>query len=299
MLFIFYRSTFWYRLLPIILVGLGLTPAVAYGKVNPRCTFSDISMSFMGTAIKQARCLLTPVRPKGILGHSLDELPIELEQLVGSNVVLQSGRLEDYLERSGIVEASIGGSLDEPLSITIGEYPAAYFVIHDTSSPVFGKNHFPDDLDDLHSVNDLSVYRGGGAHLFINRQGNTRLIKSFAISSRATKLEKQVLGNRSKGRFLHVELVQPRRRHDPDKRYESVAPIPGFTTQQYKQLALTYIAASVRGGAWLIPAYHRLVDDGLGLKNKAGKMIHPHDDPQSFDLYEFSSQIGQILEALE
>jgi hypothetical protein len=94
-----------------------------------------------------------------------------------------------------------------------------------------------------------------------------------------------------KGLFLHVELVQPRKRH-PKFRGDNdyLAPQPGFTSEQYDALALTYTVASLRAGQWLIPAYHAVLDKGIP---------DGHDDPQNFDLDAFAGSLARLLDALQ
>ena len=97
--------------------------------------------------------------------------------------------------------------------------------------------------------------------------------------------------DRGKGLYLHVELIQPRRRDpegSPDN--DAIAPVPGFTDVQLERLALVYIAASVRGGGWLIPAFHAAVDAGIP---KA------HDDPQNFDTSRWAKQIRALLQSIK
>jgi hypothetical protein len=108
---------------------------------------------------------------------------------------------------------------------------------------------------------------------------------------RATKRERELPGGQLRGRFLHVELVQPRRR-DPagGARNDAIAPQPGFTETQYRRLAEAYVAASLRTGTWLIPAYHAVLDNGLP---------DGHDDPQNFDLPAWDGQLAAVLSQLE
>jgi hypothetical protein len=64
-------------------------------------------------------------------------------------------------------------------------------------------------------------------------------------------------------------------------------PITGFTKAQLDRLAVVYIAASVSAvGKWLIPAFHVVLDQ-----------IVPggHDDPQNFNLDQWSNQLNDIL----
>ena len=56
---------------------------------------------------------------------------------------------------------------------------------------------------------------------------------------------------------------------------DAFSPSPGFTAQQLDRLALLYVAASVRRGQWLLPAFHAAIDAGIP---------NAHDDPQNFDL---------------
>jgi hypothetical protein len=112
----------------------------------------------------------------------------------------------------------------------------------------------------------------------------------FDVPWRATKLELDGVGVSSRGLFLHIELVQPRRR-DPDggRRNDAIAPLPGFSRAQYDKLALLYAAASRRAGNWLIPAFHAVLDKGFS---------GAHDDPQNFDINEFDASIGRLLAEL-
>jgi hypothetical protein len=65
-----------------------------------------------------------------------------------------------------------------------------------------------------------------------------------------------------------------------------LAPSPGFSRAQYERLALIYIVASRRAGAWMIPAFHAVIDDGIPDK---------HDDPQNFEFAEFNDAINRLL----
>jgi hypothetical protein len=87
--------------------------------------------------------------------------------------------------------------------------------------------------------------------------------------------------------FLGVELIQPRKL---DARgIDATAPSPGFTETQLDRLALTYIAASVRRGQWMIPAFHAAIDSGLP---------NAHDDPQNFDLKVWAQRLRVLLDAI-
>jgi hypothetical protein len=62
-----------------------------------------------------------------------------------------------------------------------------------------------------------------------------------------------------------------------------------FTPAQQDRLALLYVVASVRAGAWLIPAYHATIDENL-----AGG----HDDPQGFNLADWASRVDALAARL-
>lgn len=58
-----------------------------------------------------------------------------------------------------------------------------------------------------------------------------------------------------------------------------------FSDAELKRLALVYVAASLRRGQWLIPAFHAVIDSGF----KDG-----HDDPQCFDLEKWALFVGKF-----
>ncbi len=172
---------------------------------------------------------------------------------------------------------------------------ARYLVIHDTSGPNYGGRPWPSNIDDHPKINNLRRFWCADgwtiAHVIINRRGALLLGHDFAEPWRATKFERATaFGTALKGLFLHVELIQPRRRAPGRGRNnDAQAPTPGFTAAQYDRLALVYVAASVRAGAWLIPAFHAPIDAHI----RGG-----HDDPQNFDLDDFAASLERILVAL-
>jgi hypothetical protein len=86
-------------------------------------------------------------------------------------------------------------------------------------------------------------------------------------------------------------MIQPRRRAPGfGRRNDAQAPTPGFTAAQYDRLALLYVVASVRAGAWMIPAFHASIDSGI----RGG-----HDDPQNFDLQIFTRSLEDLLQSLQ
>ncbi len=265
-------------------------PAAVYGP----CRFDTASLSFAGEAKAQARCLLRPVGVWKELGPVHDRLPEVLERAVDAPLPLGKTAFRAYLARQGLSEREVGGSLDRRLSRSHDDAargaPARYFVLHDTSAPYFGEAPFPAEIDRDPRVNRLDGYRSAdpAAHAFVNRRGEVYLGHDFLEPWRATKLElDRHVGEPAKGLFLHVELLQPRRRHpggDPDN--DALAPDPGFSRLQYRRAAELYVAASLRAGRGLVPAFHAVLDKGF----EGG-----HDDPQNFDLATWAAEIEAVL----
>jgi hypothetical protein len=261
------------------------------------CVFVDVGFAFAGTPLEQAKCLLRPVARYGKLGEPLKKLPEPLEELVGKSIAFDKETLRSFLQQQKIKEEDLGGSLDDTLSRANDNNPGApvaqYFVIHDVSTPNYPDESFPVNINEkTWEWNDLQSkwLNNKVAHIFINRLGESVTAIDFNTAWRATKLEVKVLKEKSKGLFLHTELVQPRRR-DPNgsPKNDAIAPFPGFTDAQLERLALVYIAASVRGGMWMIPAYHAGVDAGIP---------DAHDDPQNFDLQRWANALGRLLKQI-
>lgn len=260
---------------------------------EPLCGFDVTSLSFAGDERQQAQCLLRHVLPGGVADTGID-LPHALAERVGWPVLISRSQMRAYLAAHGISEADLGGPLDEPVSQTEAGVPARYFVIHDTSSPNLLGAPFPDDVNDAAwPGNNLTQWQKGDgsvAHVFINRAGQSVTAIDFSRGWRATKLESQVVGQASRGRFLHIENEQPRRSSPTQSPgNDAIAPTPGFTDAQLHRLALVYIAASVRAGIWLIPAQHALIDSGI----PGG-----HDDPQNFDLGKWAASVDETAAAI-
>jgi len=260
-----------------------------------RCPFNADTLSFVGSETEQARCLLRPVGPFGHVGAQLAELPLPFGDLVGKSTIISKSALRRFLRAHGVDEAQLGGSLDEPLSRanngSANSPFAAYFVVHDTSTPNFVNDPFPSNINSADwPFNSFTKY-GRVAHVFINRVGASTTKVQFRTPFRATKFELQALGVRGKGLFLHIELIQPRQRHPSGgSRNDALAPDPGFTESQLDRLALVYIGASTRAGRWLIPAYHAVLDTGFS---------DAHDDPQAFDLALWATRLKLLLESIE
>jgi hypothetical protein len=274
-------------------------PPVTLKSMGP-CAFDPDSLSFAGEPVRQALCLLNPVRRIGRLGPPLSELPAVLASRVGKSSDLPDRALvQTWLDARGLAEP-LGASLAHPVArARDGDpqaRPATYFVIHDTSTPNYAAMPWPRNLDDHPKINNLDRYRCANdierAHVFINRGGAMLLAHDLQVPWRATKFEMATnFDGALKGLFLHVELIQPRRR-DPryGRRNDFLAPLPGFTPAQYDALAVIYLVASVRAGFWMIPAFHAVIDEGIRDK---------HDDPQNFELAAFAQSLATLLESLE
>ena len=257
--------------------------------------FDMASLSFPGDATNQARLLLRKVRPLGNVDSNLADLPADLAAALAGTLAKPSdlkSPLREHIRVANLNEKTdLGGTLDEPLSKADSKQ-ALYFVIHDTSTPMDRGKPFPPDMDAATwSGNDLSAptrVHDPKAHIFINRLGASRTGHNYAVAHGSTKLEtSRGLGPKLVGRFIHNELVQPRvlNNHGIDE----FAPDPGFTAAQLDRLALLYCCASVRAGAWLIPAFHCVLDEGI----RDG-----HDDPQKFSLADWSKAIGKLVDTL-
>lgn len=241
------------------------------------CSFDAVSMQFAGSPLDQARCLLRHVEPGGS-ADAETQLPPALAALIGQPASIDTAKLAAELRHRHIPLPAT-----TPVSETLDHHRALYFVIHDTSSPWIGERDFPKDFDRQPRFNDVTQFLGKDAvaHLFNDRRGRVIVGHDLEVGWRATKLER--IGETVRGRFLHIENVQPRRK-DPvgSEHNDKIAPSPGFTPAQYRTLALLYVLASARAGMWLIPAFHANIDRGIP---------QAHDDPQNFDLGVFDKEV--------
>ena len=259
------------------------------------CHFSVAALQFRDVPETQAACLLRYVDKGGQISSSPAELPATLRKLIGISTGGLNAQLQRYVQAQGYTASDVGGDLTAGLSHANGGDPAAtmarYFVIHDTSSPWLGDAPFPPNSNE--ALNAIQQYVGPNAvaHVFVNRKGETVLGHDFSEAWRATKFETKVIGQPAKGLFIHIELMQPRRR-DPagSPKNDLIAPTPGFTTAQYEKLALLYAAASSRRGMWLIPAFHADLDQGQD---------DAHDDPQHFEMRSFVQALDDLLARLK
>jgi hypothetical protein len=274
-------------------------PPVTLKNMGP-CHFDPEISSFSGDAVEQARCLLTPVLKGGYLGERHEKLPPAFQDYVGNANEMPDRESLRLLLRERGFEDMFGPALSKPVSHAHDNDPSArsatYFVIHDTSSPNFGRKAWPADIDGDVKLNNLKRYACSNnierAHIFINRSGEILHPHDFAVPWRATKFEAATNFVRAlRGLFLHNELIQPRK-HEPgyQRRNDFKAPFPGFSGAQYDALSLVYVVASVRAGFWLIPAYHAVIDEGIYDK---------HDDPQNFDLDAFADSLERLRATLK
>jgi len=251
------------------------------------CHFKNDLLEFEGTPGEQAKCLLRPVLKGAKLGGKLQQLPDPLERLIGLPAKLSKDRFRQFLKENNVNESDLGGSLEYDVSRTSDGARAEYFVIHDTSTPVIESSEFPVNINETTwGGNNLKKWAQiKKTHVYINRSGQSITAENFSTPWRATKLELQI-GERARGRFLHVESIQPRRSEPTGPPgNDLIAPVRGFSDAQLERLALVYVAASLRRGQWMIPAFHAVIDSGF----KNG-----HDDPQSFDLQKWALFVGKF-----
>ena len=274
------------RLIPLSL----LLAAPASAELIGGCQFNRETLRFAGSPAEQATCLLRKVELMG--RKSPQPLPPVIERL------MEQGGAPSAARKAAAIAAFpepyrtyATGYQEKPASQTEAGLTLLYFVIHDTSTPFFGTEKFPYHLDNDPKVNSFDSYLAAEpvAHIFLNRQGQIWGAHDFSVPWRATKLESRVIGPPARGRFVHIETVQPRRfMPGSSSLAQTEAPKPGLSTAQYRMLAAIYVYASARAGRWLIPAFHSTVDDGIP---------DAHDDPQNFDLKKFAKALEQQLAA--
>ena len=264
--------------------------APASAELIGTCQFDRDTLTFVGSPLEQAACLLRKVEPLG--AKSPQRLPPVIAQL------MEQGGAPSAAQQTAAIaafpqpyRAYAIGYQDLPASQTEAGLPLLYFVIHDTSTPFLANAPFPRQLDNDPMVNSFAAYLADEpvAHIFLNRQGQIWAAHDFSVPWRATKLESRVIGPAARGRFVHIETVQPRRfLPGASNRGQTYGPKPGFSGTQYRMLAALYIYASARAGRWLIPAFHATIDDGIP---------DAHDDPQNFELRKFARELEKLLSA--
>jgi hypothetical protein len=246
-------------------------------------------------SISQAKCYLRHVQVGGDPDlQPLAGLPSNLVTIVGRKFTIEKSLVRKYLVKNHVDEKTLGGNLDRPLATNTSGIKAFYFIIHDTSDLLSGSS-FPQNINDANFRLNKRIVRfdkDGNpiAHVFINRVGQSETQVDFNTPFVTTKFQRETkaLRNSRRGLFLGVELIQPRLK-DRDG-HDSISPEPGLTDSQLKRLALVYVAASARGGKWLIPVFHATVDFGLA---------DGHDDPQRFDLDKWNGILGDLLKEIK
>ena len=276
------------RLIIASVLALFALAAPASAELIGGCQFDRDTLTFAGSPVEQATCLLRKVELMG--RKSPQPLPPVIAWLMeqgGAPTAAQKAAAIAVLPEP-YRDYAIGYQ-DLPASQTDVGLPLLYFVIHDTSEPFFGTDKFAHHLDQDPKVNSFDSYLAPEpvAHIFLNRQGQIWAAHDFSIPWRATKLESRVVGPAARGRFVHIETVQPRRfLPGAANRGQTYGPTPGFTPAQYQMLAALYVYASARAGHWLIPAFHSTVDDLIP---------DAHDDPQNFELKQFAKELEKLL----
>lgn len=274
--------------LPLLLA----TPASA--ETIGECQFDSETLTFAGTPLEQATCLMRKIEVKAV--RKVQPLPPVLELLMQSDgaptPAMKAAALAAFPQPYRDYAAQYA---DAPVSSTAEGHPLLYYVIHDTSTPFYEHQPFPKRLNQNWKVNDFTPYIDGTfadapvAHIFLNRVGQIWAGHEFQEGWRATKLESRVVGPRARGRFVHIETVQPRRfLPGATTRAETHGPKPGFTREQYRMLAALYVYVSARAGRWLIPAQHNTVDSTIP---------QAHDDPQNFNLKAFARELERFVKA--
>ena len=272
-------------------VGAGIFFVPKNFETNNAITTSK-SFNAEAPVSEQARMLLRKV---GLTGKVSSELPIldsTFAARVGQSCQITRDQMRAYLNKVHVNEWEIGGNLDMPVCSTNSGVFAKYMVIHDTSFPRYG-SEFPSNIDeDSWEWNRLNRWVANVTHVFVNRIGESKTVTPFNQGMTATKLERYVMGDGvSKGLYLHIELIQPRKGRKGFGRNNDVdAPATGFTPAQYLRLAQLYTVASVRKGEWLIPGFHACVDFGIK---------YAHDDPQNFDLDQFFTALKTVWSEAE
>src|SRR6516164_8728580 len=263
------------------------------------CAFDPETLSYAGTPVQQAMCLMRSMDVSRNLLPRLSSLPAPLAIRIGQTTGLPSrATLSNYLAQQD-PEGALGDYLWLPVSRAhnndLDSPMARYFVIHDTSGPNYGHRPFPDDINESPRLNDLHNFYcsdgWGKAHVFISRTGALLVGHDYSIAWRETKFEQAAeFSGALQGLFLHNELIQPRRSvPGHGGRNDARTPDPAFTPAQYDRLALVYVIASVRAERWLVPAFHAAID---------AQIPDGHDDPLNFDIDSFARSLDSLMVTL-
>jgi hypothetical protein len=244
---------------------------------------------FTGSPLQQAKVLLRDIKKGGRVSRDSTVILSPLKELIGDTVRLSVDSFKAYLKKQNIslTELGISSKLIFNKVDTISKVYADYFVIHDVSTPNYGNKPFPSNINEIgRAWNNLGRWNENVTHVFVNRVGQSKTITDFSDTMQATKFEKKILGGKGAGRFIHVELIRPRKNGTNTEIKGSLAPLEGFRDAQYQRLALLYIFAGIRKGTWLIPAFYACIDDGIR---------NAHDDPQHFSLLKWNIALTKLL----
>ncbi|HNJ48815.1 MAG TPA: hypothetical protein PK479_10355, partial [Novosphingobium sp.] len=136
----------------LILVLPLLVAAPAMAEEIGGCRFDRDSLTFAGTPVEQAQCLLRKVK---LLGEKEAQ---PLPQII--RTLLENGGAPSAAQKEAAMaafpepyQAYARHYADWPASQTAEGVPVAYFVIHDTSEPFLGDQPFPKPLDSDWKVN--------------------------------------------------------------------------------------------------------------------------------------------------
>jgi hypothetical protein len=280
------------RIAVAAVLALTTLPITAQAEEIGECRFDRDTLTFAGTPLEQATCLLRKIELFAV--RKPQPVPRVFVSLLTEapppSPAHKAAALAAFPEPYRAYAAEHAG---DPVSQTEEGLPLAYFVIHDTSTPFYKSDPFPRKLDKDARVNSFQPYISDEiaaepvAHIFLNRVGQIWAGHEFAEPWRATKLESRVVGPRARGRFVHIETVQPRRYvSDATTRAGTEGPKPGFSKAQYRMLAALYVYVSARAGKWLIPGQHNTVDAGIP---------DAHDDPQNFDMKRFGKEVERLM----
>ncbi len=276
----------------ILTLALLVAPRPALAEEIGECRFDRDSLTFAGTDLEQATCLLRKIDLFAVKKQQ-PVPPIFVRLMTDAPLPTPAQKFAAIAAFPEPYRAYAREHADAPVSQTAEGLPLTYFVIHDTSTPFYQYDPFPKNIDKDLKVNSFEPYitdeiaREPVAHIFLNRVGQIWAGHEFQEPWRATKLESRIVGPRARGRFVHIETVQPRRFvGDATTRADTEAPKPGFSKAQYRMLAALYVYVSARAGKWLIPAQHNTVDAGIP---------DAHDDPQNFDMKRFGREVERLV----
>ena len=251
--------------------------------------FEKNTMQYKGDKQTQVKRLLKKVSLWGKVSANDASIDQAFLQLLNSPIEPSKAQLQKYIQANNITTQETGGNINNGISFIVlngQKIYARYFVIHDVSSPVY-KDSFPKNINEASwPFNNASKWNSKKTHTYVTRTGACNTVTDFSEGLRATKFELNTLGTASRGLFIHIELVQPRKYPPGNNANAPAAPQPGFTDIQYVKLALLYVCAGVRKGEWLVPAFHAVVDEGLN---------DGHDDPQNFEVDKFTNAVLKLI----